>query len=630
MDERQSKAPISDLLRQAIIESGVSYNALQRETGVTRASIMRFVRGSQSLRLDMADRLAEHFGLELRKRTRPLPLGAEYITRKGVRLARWRDGKGKIRTAPVTTGRDGTERIREESSTYFARHRDGNGIVVETPTGCRDESAARQVLADLERRAERVRSGLLTSAEDSIAEHQTTPIGEHVDGFAASLEASGATAKHVRETRRILGRIFNGCDFHILADLERSAVEHWLNTRRSEGASARTRNVDLAALIAFGNWCVANRRLMLNPFRGIPKANEAADPRRRRRAMTEDELVRLLEVARRRPLLDALTVHTGKRKGEAFANIRPEVRERLEALGRERALIYKMLVLTGLRKNELATLAVAQLRLDGPVPHVELDAADEKNREGNGVVIRADLAGDLKLWLADKLAMLQAEARRRAAPIPAGLPSDTPIFDVPAGLVRIFDRDLKHAGIPKRDERGRTLDVHALRTTFGTLLSRGGVPLRTAQAAMRHSDPSLTANVYTDPKLLDVHGALDALPRLPLDSEQSSMPERARATGTGTYGRSSVALPPDKGGQSAANAVKMAVESPNSIEPARPVVSAESISGNATLAIADRGREEWRRPGSNRQPPACKAGALPIELRPRRVIPAVVFTLDGE
>jgi hypothetical protein len=25
----------------------------------------------------------------------------------------------------------------------------------------------------------------------------------------------------------------------------------------------------------------------------------------------------------------------------------------------------------------------------------------------------------------------------------------------------------------------------------------------------------------------------------------------------------------------------------------------------------------WRRPGSNRQPPACKAGALPVELRPR-------------
>jgi len=31
---------------------------------------------------------------------------------------------------------------------------------------------------------------------------------------------------------------------------------------------------------------------------------------------------------------------------------------------------------------------------------------------------------------------------------------------------------------------------------------------------MRHSDRSLTANVYTDPKLLDVAGALESLPSL--------------------------------------------------------------------------------------------------------------------
>jgi plasmid maintenance system antidote protein VapI len=67
MDERQPQAPISDLLRQTIMKSGIPYNALQRETGVTRASIMRFVEGRQSLRLDMADRLAVYFGLSLRK-----------------------------------------------------------------------------------------------------------------------------------------------------------------------------------------------------------------------------------------------------------------------------------------------------------------------------------------------------------------------------------------------------------------------------------------------------------------------------------------------------------------------------------------------------------------------------------
>ena len=68
MNVSQPKAPISELLRQTIAESGVSYNALQKETGVTRASIMRFVRGDQSLRLDMADRLAAFFDLELRKK----------------------------------------------------------------------------------------------------------------------------------------------------------------------------------------------------------------------------------------------------------------------------------------------------------------------------------------------------------------------------------------------------------------------------------------------------------------------------------------------------------------------------------------------------------------------------------
>ncbi len=133
--------------------------------------------------------------------TRPLPPGSEFIVRQGVRLARWRDAKGKLRTAPVTTGRDGTDRIREESKTYFARHRNGSGVVVETPTGCRDEDAARQVLADLERRAERVRSGLLTQSEDLMAEHLTTPIKTHVDAYIESMQSRDVVEMHRANTR---------------------------------------------------------------------------------------------------------------------------------------------------------------------------------------------------------------------------------------------------------------------------------------------------------------------------------------------------------------------------------------------------------------------------------------------
>ena len=103
---------------------------------------------------------------------------------------------------------------------------------------------------------------------------------------------------------------------------------------------------------------------------------------------------------------------------------------------------------------------------------------------------------------------------------------------VPAGLVRILDCDLNAAGIDQRDERGRTIDVHALRHSFGTLLSKGGVTPRTAQAAMRHSQIDLTMNVYTDPKLLDVYGALDSLPSLNLNATPSTGWDTMRATGT--------------------------------------------------------------------------------------------------
>ena len=69
-------------------------------------------------------------------------------------------------------------------------------------------------------------------------------------------------------------------------------------------------------------------------------------------------------------------------------------------------------------------------------------------------------------------------------------------------------------GPPREDTRGRTVDLHALRHTFGTHLNRNGVPSRTAQAAMRDSSLNLTMlarrgkNVYTAPTPLEVAGDL--------------------------------------------------------------------------------------------------------------------------
>ncbi len=144
----------------------------------------------------------------------------------------------------------------------------------------------------------------------------------------------------------------------------------------------------------------------------------------------------MIDVARRRPLAEygRLTVRKpkeqAKRKRDTWkmlplstedldaamdrARVRlaktPELVARLEAVGQERELIYKTLVLIGLRKGELASLTRRQLVLDADPAFLVLDAADEKNREGSTIPLRADLAADLRAWLADKAKAAQDAA----------------------------------------------------------------------------------------------------------------------------------------------------------------------------------------------------------------------------
>ena len=60
---------MTDLLRLAIEESE-SFLSIEKATGVKRQSLMKFVRREQSLRLDMADKLAAYFGIESRRTRR--------------------------------------------------------------------------------------------------------------------------------------------------------------------------------------------------------------------------------------------------------------------------------------------------------------------------------------------------------------------------------------------------------------------------------------------------------------------------------------------------------------------------------------------------------------------------------
>jgi integrase len=78
--------------------------------------------------------------------------------------------------------------------------------------------------------------------------------------------------------------------------------------------------------------------------------------------------------------------------------------------------------------------------------------------------------------------------------------------------------DLVRAGVERKDTLGRTLHLRSFRKTWQTLGVRYGINQRSAQAVLGHSDPSLTANVYTDVPALGLHDEIAKLPWLGNDA----------------------------------------------------------------------------------------------------------------
>ena len=422
-------------------------------------------------------------GVFKKQSTRPVPNGATITTTRGKETARWR-GRGRTAkwiTAKVFTLADGRKVIRQESSTYFCRYRDHAGVVHVVSTRCKDESNAQAVLANLERRQERIRAGILSPEEDAAGRHQQIPLSDHFEDYSRTLRGTHGTT-----TRSYLERLATALHWSRLADLRRSDLEGWLADQVKAGRGARSRNAYLTACTSFGNWCVKNGRLTANPFDKMPHANLATDPRRPRRAMTQLELSRLLVAARATPGRPRMT----RLREDGQSVSRPAD----VASGGDRAELYQWLSATGVRVGETKQLRVVDLDLEGGVPIVRLSGSVTKNGKAAELPLRSDLVD-----------LLRARIAR------LDLKDSDPLFQVPAGLIKRFYGDLARAGIPKYDNRGRQLDIHSLRVTFGTSLALAGVHPRVAQQLLRHSDVNLTMRVYTDPRIHDLASAVESI-----------------------------------------------------------------------------------------------------------------------
>ncbi len=455
--------------------------------------------------------------------TRRTPSNAERFRRDGCDWVRWTDGQGKRQTARVSGSGKG---VLMQSRTYFARFRDADGHLVERNTGCADRDAALRVMHQWQTPGELLRAGLVTRGDIEVADHGNRPIEEQIGAYLAWLRGAGRTADYVEDVARNLRGIAGACGFERLRDVTRSKLETHLASRRQSGEGHRTNNKRLGVWIAFFHFLVRDERMPSNPLAGMRKTNERVDRRRVRRALSVEELERLIEAARVRPLHEF--IHGS---GATPAKVSAATRQRLEYAGAARALAYRVMALTGLRLGELRSIRCSQVVLDVEQPYIELRAADEKARRGARVAVQASLVAELAQHIARRRSEALGHPGVSGNMLAFRRGDDDPVlFVLNQKLSRVFAKDLAFAGIERTDAQGRVLDVHCLRHTFGTMLARSGVPLQVAQRAMRHSDPKLTANVYTHLDLGDMGAAVAALPALGSGSRSRNVARLAGAT----------------------------------------------------------------------------------------------------
>jgi hypothetical protein len=160
----------------------------------------------------------------------------------------------------------------------------------------------------------------------------------------------------------------------------------------------------------------------------------------------------------------------------------------------ERRIIYEIAYGTGLRRGELMQLVASDCELHARPPVVRIRAIVAKAKKEQTV----PLAG----WVAS---LLGTVLRNKT-------PSERVFPDWPHD--RWFRIDFEKAGI-RNGDGGRVATFHSLRHTFITALGVAGVGERIRQELARHSDPRLTAQTYTDSRLLPLAEAVQKLPQPP-------------------------------------------------------------------------------------------------------------------
>jgi site-specific recombinase XerD len=343
-----------------------------------------------------------------------------------------------------------------ETEHYYLRHRSRR-----YPLHVSDlrvaETKARALIATLE----------LGKDPARVDKAKNSAIRALVNLFVSEIRPNASEHHRTLYKARLI-KVITGTKASTLAQFTAEKVKRWLVNAK---IALRTKQHYTRALKQFGKWLALRGDTAGNVFETLPAITGIEAGRvLERRALTEDEI-------------DKLLASTAKLK-----------RRRCRLRGPDRVMLYRVVMATGFRREEVGSLTRRSFHLDASPPYVEVAAKDTKNKQAAFQPLPQQLADDLKEWL-------------------EGKPKDPtrPVFPI-SGMktAKMLRADLKAAGIEVK-KNGRVVDFHALRTTFGTRMALANVPLALAQRLMRHSDPRLTASVYTVAQLSDLAREVEKL-----------------------------------------------------------------------------------------------------------------------
>ena len=317
------------------------------------------------------------------------------------------------------------------------------------------------------------------------------PLADHIADYIAGLKAKGRDKMYCDNNERFLTRMATECGWKSASDITPDSIVKWRDAlqqilqvripscngqttdeRKPNPASAKTKNIYLSTAKAFCNWLVQHDRIGRNPLANVGGVEQRGKEARVRRALSDDEIIRLLNVA------------GGYR------------------------IVYLTALTTGLRRGEMTALTWGDVRLNSAQPFINVRASISKNHKTATMFLRQDVVDALRAI--------------------AGDDTDN-VFDMP-GRKR-FQSHLKAAGIDAKDKAGRIIDFHSLRHTFITSLSKAGVTPRVAMELARHSQIDLTMRVYTDAGMLGTADAVNCLPAWTMNPSKD-IPQQVVATGT--------------------------------------------------------------------------------------------------